>query len=344
MPELEKKIQEVSNQFAEELKNSKNKKDIQNTKIKFLGKKGVITLLFTNLKEISAEEKRICGPLLNQLKNKIDLQLKEKENIIRENEIKSANQKKQNFDVSSYKTDFKQGHLHVYSQICKEIEDIFTSMGYEILDGPELESVENNFNALNIPEDHPARDMHDTFWVNVPEMLMRTQTSPVQIRSMKSKELPIAAVAPGRCYRQEATDASHDFMFMQCEGFLIDKTVTLPHLFATAQNLLQAILNKKNLDIRIRPGFFPFVEPGVEIDIRCPFCKNGCSVCKQSTWIEVFPCGLIHPNVLKSSGIDPEKHSGYAFGFGLTRLAMIKYNINDIRLFHSGKIRFLEQF
>ncbi len=344
MQDLEKNIQKTQELFDQELKNSKTIKDIEKLRIQFLGKKGVVKGLLSELKNISTEEKKICGPLLNKLKVEIDTKIKEAEVKVREEEIKAANLKKQNFDVSACKTDAKEGHLHIYTKLTEEIENIFTSMGYEILDGPEMETEKYNFTALNIPQDHPARDMHDTFWLNIPNMLMRTQTSPIQIHTMETNELPIAAVAPGRCFRQEATDASHDFMFMQCEGFLIDKKVTLSNLFATAQNILQSLLGKKDLDIRIRPGFFPFVEPGVEIDIRCPFCSGGCSVCKQSTWIEVFPAGLIHPNVLKAGGIDPDKYSGFAFGFGLTRLAMIKYNINDIRLFHSGKVRFLEQF
>jgi len=217
-------------------------------------------------------------------------------------------------------------------------------MGFDVLDGPEVESDFYNFEALNIPADHPARDMYDTFWVKSAHTLLRTHTSPMQIKAMEKGKLPIAAVVPGRTFRHEAVDASHDVMFMQCEGFLIGKNVTLSHLFAVAQTFLKKLFNKNELDIRIRPGYFPFVEPGVEIDMRCPFCKNGCSVCKKSTWLEVFPGGLIHPNVLKAGGVDPEKYSGFAFGFGLTRLVMLKHGINDIRLLSNGKMKFLEQF
>ncbi len=343
MANLKEKIQSLQAQFEKDLKKAKNVQSLEKIRIEFLGKKGFISLLLAEIKNISLEEKKVCGPLLNQLKNNTLEKIKQKAEEIRISSAESANIKKQNFDVSACKTGIPKGHLHIYSQLIEEIENIFISMGYEVLDGPEIESDYYNFEALNVPKDHPARDMQDTFWLNVPELLMRTHTSNVQGRAMETKKLPIAAIAPGRSFRHEATDASHDFMFMQCEGFLIDKNVTLSNLFATAKAFLKALF-KKDLKIRKRPGFFPFVEPGVEIDVQCPFCKNGCSVCKQSTWIEVFPAGLIHPNVLKAGGIDPEKYSGFAFGFGLTRLAMIRYNINDIRLFHSGKIRFLEQF
>jgi phenylalanyl-tRNA synthetase alpha chain len=186
--------------------------------------------------------------------------------------------------------------------------------------------------------------MQDTFWLDKPESLLRTQTSNVQIHAMQNKKPPMAIIAPGRTFRNEAVDASHDFQFMQCEGMLIDKNVTVGHLFGTAQTFLKTLFRKDALDIRIRPGFFPFVEPGFEIDMRCVFCKSGCSVCKRSTWIEVFPGGLIHPNVLKAGGIDPAQYSGFAFGFGLTRLVMLRYGIDDIRLLYGGKLKFLEQF
>ncbi|HBS47885.1 TPA: phenylalanine--tRNA ligase subunit alpha [Candidatus Dependentiae bacterium] len=343
MGNLKSKIELLQVQFGQELAAAVASKDLEKIRISFLGKKGFITEILSQLKDLSVEDKKIIGPLLNSFRSDVESKIKEKETLILKSEIEKADLKKQNFDFSVYKTDANKGSLHPYTQVIEEIENIFISMGYEVLDGPELESEHYNFTALNIPQEHPARDMYDTFWVNLPNYLLRTHTSPVQVRTMESKQLPIAAVIPGRCYRHEATDATHDYMFMQCEGFLIDKNVTVANLFATAKTFLEALF-KKSLDIRIRPGFFPFVEPGFEIDARCPFCKNGCSVCKKSTWIEVFPGGLIHPNVLRAGGIDPEVYSGFAFGFGLTRLAMLKYGVNDIRLFHSGKVRFLEQF
>lgn len=343
MAGLQDKINSLGIQFDQELTAAKVVRDLEKIRISFLGKKGFILELLSEVKNLSIDEKRLIGPALSGFKARVESELKSKEEQFLKEQIEAENFKKQNFDFTAYKTGVNKGSLHPLTSFIEEVEDIFISMGYEVLDGPELESEFYNFVALNVPKDHPARDMQDTFWVNLPNYLMRTQTSPMQIRAMQEKKLPIAAICPGYAFRNEATDATHDFMFMQCEGFLIDKNVTVANLFATVKIFLKALF-KKDLEIRIRPGFFPFVEPGFEIDARCPFCKEGCSVCKRSTWIELFPGGLIHPNVLKAGGIDPEVYSGFAFGFGLTRIALLKYKINDIRLFLSGKIRFLEQF
>ena len=344
MPNITDKINEITAQLAKALQDAKTAQEIEQVRIAFMGKKGSIVYLFGQLAALTPEEKRAAGPALNQLKTTAEASVKDALARLAQLVRDADNAKSKHFDVTGYKTGTQKGHLHPYTQIIAEIEDIFVSMGYEVLDGPEVETDYYNFTALNIPQDHPARDMYDTFWLNNPGMLLRTHTSSVQGHTMENKKLPIAGIVPGRCFRHEATDASHDIMFMQCEGFLIDKNVTLSHLFGTAQTFLKALFNKDEIDIRIRPGFFPFVEPGVEIDMQCPFCKGGCSVCKKSTWIEIFPGGLIHPNVLKENGLDPNVYSGFAFGFGLTRLAMIKYGINDIRHFHSGNMKFLEQF
>ncbi len=349
MSNLDQKITQINGLLKKELLEVKNLKALDSIRIKFLGKKGLITHLVAEIKNLSPEEKRIFGPTLNKIKKESDLQINQtKEKIIKEINV-ATNLKKQNFDVTAYETNALKGNVHVYSKFIEEIQDIFISMGFDPFDGPEVENDYYNFTALNVPEDHPARDMHDTFWLNKTtsnnkNMLLRTHTSPVQMRIMENSKPPIAGFVVGRTFRHEAVDASHDFAFMQCEGILIDKNITLSNLFAVAKTFLQKLFKCKDLDIRIRPGFFPFVEPGVEIDMRCPFCKNGCNVCKKTTWIEIFPGGLIHPNVLKSGGIDPKEYSGFAFGFGLTRLVMLKYGINDIRLFYSGKLKFLEQF
>ncbi|MBD3273086.1 phenylalanine--tRNA ligase subunit alpha [Candidatus Dependentiae bacterium] len=344
MADIKNQIDQIKNEIKNDLEKISSSKNIDQIKIKYLGKKGIVTKLMSNLKNFSTEEKRKFGPKLNQLKKEAEDQIK----VIKEKLIKKETEnkilKKQSFDVTLYKPQKIQGHKHPYSSFTEEIENIFISMGFYPSDGPEVESDFYNFTALNVPENHPARDMYDTFWLDKKNMLLRTHTSTIQIHAMKNKPLPIATFAIGKAYRHEAVDASHDIMFMQCEGMLIDKNITLSHLFAVAKTFLQKMFDKKDLDIRTRPGFFPFVEPGVEIDMRCPFCKNGCSVCKKTTWIEVFPGGLIHPNVLRSGGIDPEKYSGFAFGFGLTRLAMLKYGINDIRHFYNGKLKFLKQF
>jgi len=344
MQQIKKKIQGEQQLLEQALARPLQQKDIDKLRVDLLGKKGIVTELMVQLKTLSVEEKKEVGPLLNQFKQFIEEKLETARISLVSTLATARAQKKQAFDVTAYAPKSLEGHLHPYTQFVEEVEDIFLSMGYEILDGPELETDEHNFTALNIPKDHPARDMYDTFWTDKPNILMRTHTSPVQVSAMKNKPLPLAGIAPGRVYRHEAVDASHDYMFMQCEGVFIDKNVSMAHLFATAQTFLKTLFKKDELDIRIRPGFFPFVEPGVEIDMRCPFCEGGCSVCKRSTWIEVFPGGMIHPNVLRFCGIDPEVYSGFAFGFGLTRLAMLKYNINDIRLLCNGRVKFLEQF
>jgi len=344
MQKLSEKIDQIKNKFRQALKAAKTSQDLHDIHIQFFGKKGLITELLGKLKKLSAEEKRTFGPILNRLKQETQAKFHAIQESIATQEVEAFEQKKQHFDVTAYKTGTIKGRLHPYSRIFEEIENIFISMGYEVLYGNEVESEHYNFTTLNIPEDHPARDMYDTFWLTKPGMLLRTHTSNMQVRTMETHSLPIAIIVPGRCYRHEATDSSHDFMFQQCEGFLVGKNITLSNLFATAKHFFQALFKKEDLIIRTRPGFFPFVEPGVEIDIRCPFCTSGCSVCKKSTWIEVFPGGLIHPNVLKAGGLDPTVYSGFAFGFGLTRLTMIKYDINDIRLLHGGNMKFLEQF
>lgn len=254
------------------------------------------------------------------------------------------NSTKPNLDVTSYVPKQSTGSLHPYTQVLAQLEDIFISMGFRIASGPELETEFNNFTALNIPADHPARDSQDTFWLNLPGMLLRTQTSSVQVREMLRGELPLAMIAAGRTYRNEATDASHDFVFMQLEGLLVDRHVALTDLFGTLKVCLRAIFGRDDLELRVRPGYFPFVEPGVEVDMLCPFCQAGCSVCKRTRWVEIAGAGLVHPQVLQHCQIDPTTYSGFAFGFGLTRLVMLKYGINDIRLLHSGRLDFLTQF
>src|SRR5260221_12599883 len=235
------------------------------------------------------------------------------------------------------------GSLHPLTQIQAEIEDLFLSLGFSILDGPEVESDEHNFDALNIPADHPARDMQDTFWLEG-NWLLRTHTSPVQVRGMRKLGPPLRMIAPGRVFRNERRDASHEPTFYQLEGMMIDKDVSVAHLIYFMKTLLSAVF-RREVTVRLRPGYFPFVEPGFELDIQCLICGGvGCPVCKQSGWVELMPCGLVHPNVLRMSGIDPDQGGGFAFGLGLTRLAMMRYGIDDIRLLAGGDLRFLRQF
>ena len=234
-----------------------------------------------------------------------------------------------------------------------ELVDLFTSMGFRWEDGPEVESEYFNFDALNIPGDHPARESQDTFWCNPTERigrnLLRTHTSPVQVRTMQRLTKhgfhpPLRVIVPGRCFRSETVDKSHEHTFYQMEGLVVDKDVSTANLIHTMKTCLRVIL-ERDVQVRLRPGFFPFVEPGFELDVNCPFCKGqGCSVCKQSGWIEILPCGMVHPNVLRQGGIDPEAYTGFAFGMGLQRVVMLRYGIDDIRQFMGGDLRFLRQF
>jgi len=344
MKKLKTQIELFKKEFSQQLAKATDKEKLENVRISFFGRKGKIAALMAQIKILPVDEKRLLGPLLNELKKTSEQMLHEKKERLVSAQRKQEELGQQHFDVSAYKPDEQKSSIHIYTQVIERIQDIFISMGYEVADGPEAETDYYNFQALNIPSDHPARDMHDTFWLDIPGMLMRTHTSPVQIHEMEKKGAPLALIAPGRVYRHEATDASHDFMFSQVEGLLIDKNVSMSHLLATAKRFLQEFFEEKDLNIRVRPGYFPFVEPGIEIDGSCPFCKAGCSVCKKTGWIELMGAGLMHPNVLKYGGIDINTYSAFAFGFGIERLAMIKYGINDIRLFHSGAVNFLKQF
>lgn len=339
-----KDIKKLKDNFKKDISDIKNLKDLEDVRIKYFGRNGLLNKFIEDLKELNFEEKRKFGPLINNLKKELEKEFELKKLNI-EKEINQAKTYKEiNFDVTAYKPFEKHGTLHPYSHLTEKAENILISMGYKILTTPEVESEYHNFDALNIPENHPARDMHDTFWLTIDKKLMRTHTSTVQIHALKSEKLPIAVAALGRCYRNEATDASHDFMFMQIDLLFVDKFASMSNLIATIKSFLKSFLNKENLNIRLRPSYFPFVQPAVEVDIDCIFCTKGCQVCKFSKWIELGGAGLVHPNVLISCNIDPDKYSGFALGLGLTRLAMLIYEIPDIRLLHSSKLDFLKQF
>ncbi|PKN03560.1 phenylalanine--tRNA ligase subunit alpha [Candidatus Dependentiae bacterium HGW-Dependentiae-1] len=344
MEKIENLVKSLKQESDAALAAAKTEQELEAVRVDFLGRQGRIAGLMESLKTASLDEKRILGPALNELKQHITQRHAEKKEALEKASIQQQLLKKQYFDVTASLANQTPAHLHVYTHLIQELENIFISMGYKVADGPEVETEYHNFEALNIPKDHPARDMQDTFWLTLPNMLLRTHTSNVQVRQMEQFGPPLAIFATGRTYRHEAVDAKHDLMFSQGEVLLVDKNVSMAQLLATAQTFLQAIFNKKDLKMRVRTGYFPFVEPGIEIDASCPFCTKGCSVCKQTTWIELLGAGLVHPNVLKCGGIDTEKYSGFAMGFGLERIAMIRYGINDIRLFHSSKIPFLDQF
>lgn len=341
---MKESLTSLYQQFLTELQNATTEQALDQVRVAFLGRSGHMTELMKQLKDLSVDEKRVVGPQLNQLKIDLETSYNKRQEEIFNAQVVRVHEQNKYFDVTAYKKDDLPARIHIYTQIIQELEDIFISMGYDVLDGNEIETDYYNFETLNIPMDHPAKDMHDTFWLNVPGMLMRTHTSNVQAHAMETKKPPMAVFAPGRVYRNEAIDASHEFMFTQAECMFIDKDVSLANLLATAQTFLKKLFQKDDLHIRVRPGYFPFVEPGLEIDVSCPFCSKGCSTCKKTGWIELLGSGLIHPNVLRMSGIDPEIYSGFAFGIGIERLAMIRHGIDDIRLFHSSNISFLDQF
>ncbi len=344
MKNLNESINSLKTQLESELASAGTLPEVDRIKIAYIGRSGHVAALMETLKSLSTEEKRASGPQLNELKSFCAQAIEAALARVEKQENSAKEEKMRSFDVTASKSHLQQGSLHIYTQLVEELEDIFISMGFQVVDGAEVENEFYNFDALNIPTDHPARDMHDTFWLNVPGMLMRTHTSSTQAHCLENTTPPLAIFAPGRCFRNEATDATHDFMFTQGECMVIDKKVSLSHLLATAQTFLQKFFKKESLKIRVRPGFFPFVEPGLEIDATCPFCTGGCSVCKRTGWVELLGAGLVHPNVLKKSGINPEEYQGFAFGFGIERLAMLRHKITDIRLFHSGTIDFLKQF
>lgn len=336
-----KNLKQLQKKLQQELNKLRNESELETFRLAHISRQGSIAQLFVELKKMNPEDKRVMGPELNQLKKSINTLFEEKKEALFEKKLQIKQDKQKHFDVSISKPT-QHGSLHPYTLVTEQIQNIFISMGFEVAQGPELETEFFNFTALNIPDDHPARQDSDTFWID-DEHLLRTQTSTVQIKTMQKQEPPIAIISPGRTMRNEATDASHDFMFMQFEGLYINKNVSISNLLATLKEFLANFFGK-DVKLRVRPGYFPFVEPGLEIDASCPFCKDGCSVCKKTKWIELMGAGLVHPNVLKHCNIDPKEYSGFAFGFGLTRLVMLKYQIPDIRLLHNGHIDFLKQF
>lgn len=337
-----KNLESTKQDLLKKLHSVQNDTELEAFRLEYLSRQGTIAQLFEDLKTLDAQEKREVGPKLNSLKQEIQTSFDLKKEELFAKNLELANQKKQNFDVTLSKLNSKSSSLHPYTHLTNQIEDIFISMGFQIADGPELETEFFNFTGLNIPTNHPAREDSDTFWVD-DQHLVRTQTSTVQIRMMQNLKPPMALIVPGRVMRNEATDASHDFMFMQLEGMLIAENISVANLLATLQTFLTKLF-EKDVKLRVRPGYFPFVEPGLEIDASCPFCQEGCSTCKRTGWIELLGAGIIHPEVLKHGGIDHTKYSGFAFGCGLTRLAMLKYGIPDIRLLHSSNLKFLQQF
>lgn len=318
--------------------------DVLFLKSSIIGKNGSLAGILKSLKSATPEQRKEIGPVSNKIKQDIEQMVQDK---LQQIELLEVNEKleKNKIDFSLTDSVMEKGlqaaGFHPVSQIQREIEDIFISMGFEVLDGPHIEDEFHNFEALNIPDTHPARDMQDTFWFKDMKHLLRTHTSTIQVRGMESRTPPFKFVGPGKVFRCERTDATHEMCFHQLEGMMVGKNITVGNLIYFMKTLLKEIF-KKDMEVRLRPGYFPFVEPGFELDIRWK--KPGKGESKHSGWLELLPCGMVHPNVLRAGGIDPEEYNGFAFGLGLDRLVMVKYMIEDIRHLHSGDLRFNKQF
>ena len=316
--------------------------NLEEIKVQYLGKKGELTALLRGMGALSPEERPKMGQLVNEVREAIENALAEKAAALHEKmlERKLAAEK---LDVTLPGTTLPAGHLHPLTQVQRELEDIFIGMGFSIAEGPEVELDYYNFQALNIPENHPARDTQDTFYIS-DKVLLRSQTSPVQVRTMEKQRPPIRVISPGRVYRSDALDATHSPLFHQLEGLVVDKGITMGDLKGTLETFAKRVFGPETR-IRFRPHHFPFTEPSVEVDVSCFVCGGcGCRLCKNEGWIEILGAGMVHPFVLSNCDIDPEVYSGFAFGLGLERIAMTKYGIDDIRLFYENDQRFLEQF
>jgi phenylalanyl-tRNA synthetase alpha chain len=321
---------------------AQNPEQLEAVRVDVLGRKGSLAQVSKDMGKVPAAERAGVGRLLNTVKEALEAAFEERKREF-DDALLRARLDSEWVDITLPAPGPRPGKLHPITKIQAEIEQLFVSLGFTVLDGPEVETEYHNFDALNLPPEHPARDMQDTFWLTGGNLL-RTHTSPVQVRGMEKLGPPLRMIAPGRVFRNESVDASHEHTFYQLEGMMIDREVSVAHLVYFMKTLLTAIF-RREVTVRLRPGYFPFVEPGFELDIRCLICGGaGCPVCKQGGWVELLPCGLVNPNVLRMSGIDPEEWNGFAFGLGLTRLVMMRYGIDDIRLLQSGDLRFIEQF
>ena len=340
---MEDKISEIKDKTLDEISKVKNMQDIEEIRIKVLGKKGELTALLKMMGSLSKEERPKMGALVNSVKNEITQKIDETEKKFKEEEI-NKKLESEKIDVTLPSKKIVRGSKHPLNRIIEEIEDLFVSMGYDVANGPELETDEYCFERLNLPKGHPARDMQDSFYITT-EYLLRTQTSAVQAREMMANKdkTPIRIIVPGKTYRRE-DDATHSHQFNQVEGLVVDENVSFANLKATLEIFMKHILGE-DTKLRFRPSYFPFTEPSYEVDVSCFKCGGkGCNLCKHTGWIELLGAGIVHPNVLKMNGYDPQKYSGFAFGTGLDRLAMFKYGITDIRLLYENDVRFLKQF
>ena len=340
---MEDQIKELHEKAVEEIEACDDLETLGTIRNAYLSKKSPLMALMSRMKELSGEARAAFGKHINDAKNEIAERLEAKRKALEERKIEKQLEE-ETIDISLPGKEMKKGAKNPFYRIQDEIIDIFASMGYEIVEGPEVESDHYNFELMNIPHDHPARDMQDSFYIDE-NTLMRTHTSPVQARVMEQKKgQPIRIICPGKTYRRDDDDATHSHQFAQIEGLVVDKDINLGHLKATLELFLKKMYGEKR-EIRLRSSYFPFTEPSVEVDISCYECGGkGCSVCKGSGWIEILGGGMVHPNVLKMSGYDPDVYQGFAFGIGIERVAMLRYGIDDIRRFYQDDVRFLHQF
>jgi phenylalanyl-tRNA synthetase alpha chain len=339
-------IKLLRKEAEKEIKLAKTLKELDEIFKKYLGKKGKISLIFESIKSLPETEKRKIGKKANELKNLLENELEKKKKEIEE-KIEREIEKKEWIDITLPGKKIEFGNLHPLTKVKRKIQEIFQSMGFEIVEGPEIENEFYNFDSLNIPAEHPARDFWNTLWLKTKKpLLLRTHTSPVQVRYMERKNPPLRIIVPGRVFRHEATDASHEINFYQIEGLMVDEKgkISVSNFKAIIEQFFKNFFEKK-LEVRLRPSYFPFTEPSFEVDVSCPICnKKGCPACERKGFVEIMGAGMVHPEVFKNSGLNPKFWQGFAFGMGLERLAMLKYKINDIRLFYSGDLRFLKQF
>jgi len=339
---LDESIQDLLSRSLGRIEAAQTPGELEAVRVEALGRKGALAAFSKDMGKLAPEERKRIGMVLNEAKQRLESAYETREQAFAADALRSRLDAEW-LDLTLPAPPPRRGHLHPITRIQRELEDLFVSLGFTVLDGPEVETDYYNFDALNIPADHPARDMQDTFWLDGGHLL-RTHTSPVQVRGMERLGPPLRMIAPGRVFRNESVDASHEHTFYQLEGMMVDRDVSVANLIYFMKTLLTAIFHRE-ATVRLRPGYFPFVEPGFELDIQCLICGGpGCPVCKQSGWVELLPCGLVHPNVLRQSGIDPAQWGGFAFGLGLTRLVMMRYGIDDIRHLQGGDLRFLEQF
>ena len=340
---MKEKIMQIKDSAKKELEEVQDLKELNDIKVKILGKKGELTQVLRGMGTLSAEERPVIGSLVNEVRDELEKIINEKENYFEEVEL-NKKLESERIDVTLPSEKLVRGSKHPLNRVIEEVEDLFVSMGYDVVTGPELETDEYCFERLNLPKGHPARDMQDSFYITT-EHLLRTQTSAVQARVMMANEekSPIRVIVPGKTFRRE-DDATHSHQFNQVEGLVIDKNISLADLKGTLEVFMKKMLGQ-NTELRFRPSYFPFTEPSYEVDVTCFKCGGkGCNLCKQTGWIELLGSGIVHPNVLRMNGYDPDVYSGFAFGVGLDRLAMFKYGITDIRLLYQNDVRFLKQF